>query len=179
VSLSPLATEAIPPSEKQPIVCLTYEANQAGWTAGATSPLTIVDCLGSGEPVAVQVTIDAAPVAPLEIADGLLTCGPGPSREAYRRGDANVDGTVNVADAVFILEFLFLDGRTLPCADAGDTNNDNELDIADPVYLLSYIFLNGVAPEAPGPEECGTDPDALPSSLGCESYDKCDGKTTS
>lgn len=80
----------------------------------------------------------------------------------FVRGDGNTDGTIDLADAVFLLEYLFTGGATPPCRSACDGNDDGGLDAADPIYLISYLFSGGLAPPSPHPA-CGADPtiDAL------------------
>ena len=43
---------------------------------------------------------------------------------SFLRGDANLDLEVNLTDAVYILNNLFLGGAPLPCAEAADVNGD-------------------------------------------------------
>jgi len=74
----------------------------------------------------------------------------------FIRGNANADEGLDIADAVWILNELFHEGRPSPCADAADSNDDGRVDISDPVYVVSYLFLTGSAPPPPF-EECGLD----------------------
>jgi len=72
-------------------------------------------------------------------------------------GDATGDGSVNVADAVWLVNYIFKGGvPPEPCciADADDNDANN---IADVVYLVNYIFKGGPAPLptcCPLPESC-------------------------
>ncbi|MFN0060425.1 MAG: choice-of-anchor B family protein [Planctomycetota bacterium] len=69
----------------------------------------------------------------------------------FVRGDTNGDGSVNVADAIFALNYLFtLGAAPIPLA-AADVNNDGSVNVADAVYLLDYLFGSGPAPAAPFP----------------------------
>ncbi len=61
----------------------------------------------------------------------------------FRRGDSNVDGKIDIADAVFLLSFLFAKGEDPACADAGDANDDGRLDIADAISTLDFLFGQG------------------------------------
>ena len=82
--------------------------------------------------------------------------GPPP---AFLRGDANGDGSVNVADVSFLLMSLFGGGDAPDCLDAGDVNDDGRIDVSDPVGALRYLFADGVVP-APGATVCDLDPTA-------------------
>jgi ELWxxDGT repeat protein len=85
---------------------------------------------------------------------------------AFRRGDCNDDGRVNISDAAWILNWLFRGGAEPGCAAAANADADGEVSISDPLALLSYLFLAG--PEIPAPFlECG--PGILPADeeLGC------------
>ena len=86
--------------------------------------------------------------------------------EGFRRGDATVDGTINVTDAVTTLGFLFRRESVL-CILALDSNDDDVIDIGDPLYMLFSIFADG--PPIPEPRDaCGADP--TPGSIPCISY---------
>ena len=78
--------------------------------------------------------------------------------DRFRRGDANADGNVDIADPIVILERLFRGGAALSCEDAADVQDDGSLDITDPIYALSWLFMAGPAPFPPGPRDCGPDP---------------------
>jgi len=90
---------------------------------------------------------------------------------SFKRGDANADGAVDIADAVKILGYLFATSE-VTCLDACDVNDDGSLNIADPIALLGYIFASGDPPPAPF-EACGSDPTDT-DRLGCESFVACE-----
>jgi hypothetical protein len=64
-------------------------------------------------------------------------------------GDANGDGTVNIGDAVFLINHIFKGGPGPDPEDAGDANCDGSLNIADAVHLVEYIFRGGPPPGCP------------------------------
>lgn len=66
----------------------------------------------------------------------------GPASPPYRRGDANGDGSINIADAVYLLGHLFPIGvaNVLECVDAADANADGAINIADAVAVLTALF---------------------------------------
>ena len=81
-----------------------------------------------------------------------------PSPLRFRRGDADLDSTVNLTDAVVILERLYLGGNPLSCPDSADINDDGSINLSDAVAILLYMFQGGRPPVPPGPESCGPDP---------------------
>lgn len=85
----------------------------------------------------------------------------------FLRGDANLDRNLNLSDAVFVLNFLFLSGDLLPCFDSADANDDSVVDLADAVFILNYLFRGG-NPIPPPNDEQGVDP--TPDSLGCRGF---------
>ncbi|MFN0056996.1 MAG: choice-of-anchor L domain-containing protein [Planctomycetota bacterium] len=93
----------------------------------------------------------------------------GPVQDEFRRGDANADGTFNIADAISILSGLFSMGF-LPCAQAADANDDESVNIADAVSVLSALFVAG-APLPPPPSACGADPTS--GALTCDAFPPC------
>jgi hypothetical protein len=80
-----------------------------------------------------------------------------PTGDKFTRGDSNDDGRINVADAVFILVYIFRSGTAPGCLDTADTNDDGALNIADAVSILDHLFLNRQPLPAPYPG-CGNDP---------------------
>jgi uncharacterized repeat protein (TIGR03803 family) len=59
-------------------------------------------------------------------------------------GDANGDGTVDVADVFFLINKLFAGGPAPPCT--GDVNGDGVADVGDVFYLINFLFAGGPAP---------------------------------
>ena len=82
-----------------------------------------------------------------------------PMGNEFVRGDANGDSGINIADAVFLLNQLFVPGSlSSTCPDATDFNDDGGVNIADAIYLLNGLFSpTGTDPPAPFPD-CGEDP---------------------
>lgn len=62
------------------------------------------------------------------------------------RGDCNGDGLVNLADIVFLINYLFRGGPPPSIPQAGDANCDGRVNLVDLVYLINYIFRSGPAP---------------------------------
>jgi hypothetical protein len=65
----------------------------------------------------------------------------------YVWGDATGDGLADIADVVFLINYLFLSGSPPIPLPSGDPNNDCGVDVADIVYLINYLFIDGAAPQ--------------------------------
>jgi hypothetical protein len=64
----------------------------------------------------------------------------------FTRGDANGDGLIDIADVVYLINYLFVDGPPPPAIKAGDANCDGVINIADVVFLINYLFIDGPEP---------------------------------
>ena len=62
------------------------------------------------------------------------------------RGDANGDGVIDVADLVYLVNFLYRNGDPPTPMEAGDTTCDAIVDVADIVRLVSYLYRGGDPP---------------------------------
>jgi hypothetical protein len=97
-------------------------------------------------------------------------CDSPPPGPLFVRSDANHDTKVNLADAQFILNYLFLGGPVAPCEEAANISDTFELDITAPIHLLRALFLGDVRVPQPYPN-CGLDPTT--DGFECEEYDHC------
>ena len=91
----------------------------------------------------------------LQASDGTVYAGTTPNGDVFKYsigtyvgGDANHDGVVDVADVVFLVNYLFKAGPQPNPKAAGDPNNDCIVDVADVVYLINYLFKQGASPLA-------------------------------
>jgi hypothetical protein len=77
----------------------------------------------------------------------------------FIRGDANIDGAVDIGDMMDSLGFLFaVPGYEDPhCLAAHDANDDGVVDVGDVIYTATYLFMGGPRPPVPFPG-CGFDP---------------------
>jgi YD repeat-containing protein len=87
----------------------------------------------------------------------LLTPPPLSAQGVFVRGDCTQDLTLDIADPIKLLNYLFLGGPTPACLDACDFDDSEENDISDAIAVLNYLFLGGPPPPPPFPEE-GVDP---------------------
>ncbi len=61
-------------------------------------------------------------------------------------GDVNANGSVNLSDVIYLVNYVFKAG-TPPCPEkAGDANKNKVINLADIVYLVNHVFKGGPAP---------------------------------
>jgi hypothetical protein len=78
-------------------------------------------------------------------------------------GDANGDETVNVSDAVYIINYVFVGGGAPVPLACGDANSDGTVNVSDAVYIINYVFVGGGAPGDCNPGSANwTDGDCCP-----------------
>jgi hypothetical protein len=94
------------------------------------------------------VTEDKAAILPVLVGGNITVL-------AYLCGDTNKDKTVNVSDAVFIINYVFAGGDPPDPLESGDANCDGECNVSDAVWIINYVFVGGNQP-------CDTDGDGLP-----------------
>jgi hypothetical protein len=76
----------------------------------------------------------------------------------FRRGDADGNALVDLADAVLILRHLFGGGESPSCLDAADADDSGTLDLTDSIHLLGVLFQGFGALPYPGGVVPGVDP---------------------
>jgi len=64
-------------------------------------------------------------------------------------GDANADGSVNVSDAVYLINYVFTGGPSPLPLESGEVNCDGSVNVSDAVYIINYVFLGGHNPGDP------------------------------
>jgi serine protease AprX len=64
----------------------------------------------------------------------------------YLTGDANGDGKIDVSDIIFIIDYLYQNGRPPSPLYLGDANCDAAVNVSDIVYLINYLYQNGPEP---------------------------------
>ncbi len=65
-------------------------------------------------------------------------------------GDANNDGVITLADAVYVSHYLFAKGPApVPTIDSGDANCDSRVDPLDAVAIVNYVMRGGRSPGCP------------------------------
>jgi len=65
-------------------------------------------------------------------------------------GDVNNDEIIDIADVVYLINYLFINGPEPLCepiTTCGDVTLDDIVNIADVVYLINYLFTGGLPPD--------------------------------
>ncbi|MEM7260696.1 MAG: lectin-like protein [Planctomycetota bacterium] len=135
-------------------VGFAHETEIATYQVIAPAPITTtLDFCMIGSPQVAHCVIpySSGACATAEFIPGSVTVVP-----SFRRGDANGDGLIDLADPVHHLRHLFV-GAPAPCRSALDSNDDGSVNLADPIYTLIFLFEDGADPPSPG-VECGPDP---------------------
>ncbi|MEM7165390.1 MAG: hypothetical protein AAF581_08000 [Planctomycetota bacterium] len=101
-----------------------------------------------------------------------FSTGSGPVGPELIRGDCDDTGSVNIADAIWLLGHLFpaMTPNTLNCESACDANDDGGLNLVDAVAILNALFGTPPVPLV-GPATCDVDPTA--DSLLCATSNSC------
>ena len=63
-----------------------------------------------------------------------------------------MDLRVDIADAIWMLGYLFAGGVMPQCNAAADSNADGEVNVADPIFTLNWLFMGGLP--SPSPTSC-------------------------
>ena len=63
-----------------------------------------------------------------------------------RCGDANCDGSVNILDIAYLIDFLYKNGPAPEYFSSADVNCDEIINILDTVYLTNFLYKNGPEP---------------------------------
>ncbi|MFW9770074.1 MAG: dockerin type I domain-containing protein, partial [Candidatus Thorarchaeota archaeon] len=64
-------------------------------------------------------------------------------------GDASGDWTVNVSDAVHVINYVFKGGPPPDPLESGDANCDGSVNVSDAVHVINYVFKGGPEPCCP------------------------------
>ena len=152
-----VGVEVIPPGPLQVVVNMGYESFAA--TPGVTE-IMFCGTLGTPPIETFVETTKGTSETPTQIS-GLVTFVAG---TPYQRGDSNADGVQSIADPIYALFYMFLNGPAV-CLNAMDVNGDSSIDLADVLYHLFYLNGMGPAPAAPFPQ-C----DVVPTGIGCELF---------
>ena len=68
------------------------------------------------------------------------------SIELSDRGDATGDGVINIADVMYMINYLYKSGPYPASFEAGDANCDDDHSLLDIVFLINYLYKGGPPP---------------------------------
>jgi hypothetical protein len=144
VSLSP-PFDVIAPGVDQSIANFVY--SRAAMTANGDVVATDFSTALGSPPVDLVAVVDGVTIVPTTT-NGEVTVVEqvGPVFVDYLRADTNGDLFVNIADGIWILNYLWQGGPESPCMAAIDANGDGFRDTSDAMYIIMYRLLDGPAP---------------------------------
>lgn len=153
-----LSTEVIVFDAPKEVLTVSYDLNAAtlmGVVGSQDTNLTFVDTLGA--PPVSNVVVVNGQSEPVVGEDGVITLvgEMGAVLAQFISGECNGEGDFDIADGVFLLNFLHTSGPAPTCEASCDANGDGALDNADAVMSFEYLFIGGAPPAAPWPD-CGT-----------------------
>ncbi len=155
----PFEGQTIPAGNGQRIANLVYDL-QLPPNPARSMRVPFVDGLGK-PPVPVVYVVKGLDVRPAK-RNGIIQLMWPP---LFIRGDANDNGSMTIADPIYLLNYLFGHGPVPPCLDAADANDDGLLNLSDAIAILAYLFRQGVIPPPSPPGPPGYDP--TPDDLDC------------
>jgi len=123
--------------------------------------------VGCGQPVSNVVVHDGRIVRPATRDLRTALCAGG-----FVRGDTDSNGSIEMADGIISLTYLFRGGPPPACFDAADADDNGVLELTDPVVIFGWLYTGGRIPSPPSPlsttysaSNCGADPSS--DRLGC------------
>jgi C1A family cysteine protease len=75
-----------------------------------------------------------------------MNCAITITEPSYICGDVNDDLTVNVSDAVSIINYVFVGGDAPDPYESGTVNCDTTVDVSDAVWIITFVFVGGDPP---------------------------------
>lgn len=66
---------------------------------------------------------------------------------SYQSGDANGDGFLDMADIIYLVNYLYKGCLAPNPLEAGDANCDGVVELGDVVYLINYVLRGGPPPQ--------------------------------
>jgi hypothetical protein len=62
-------------------------------------------------------------------------------------GDVDGNGLIDIADVLYLLNYLFRHGPAPTPIETGDTNCNDDIDFADVGVIINYLFKGGTKPQ--------------------------------
>ncbi|MDE0958119.1 MAG: PKD domain-containing protein [Planctomycetota bacterium] len=155
-TLPPFDGRMMDPGSNQTLCTLDYTVN-FGFPMGTSTELRFMDSVGD-PPINTIYAIEGGFSESPYLIHGTVSISEAP-QFLFVRGDVNYNQSVNIADAIFLLDYLFTNGEASVCPDAADSNDDGQLNIGDAIYLLNFLFSSGETIPYPYPGY-GIDPSA-------------------
>jgi hypothetical protein len=169
-STEPGTPEALPAGTSEQLITAQYEIAQNA-ALGLTSLQFSNELIPApGSPATETLISLGNQAAILTTSTSNLEITEAPLGTAFKRGDFDANGNVNLADPINILNYQFSGGAAPTCLKIMDIDDSGNIQLNDPVLLLTYLFSGGAAPSEPF-DSCGIDP--TEDTITCDSFDAC------
>jgi hypothetical protein len=158
-------------AEEEPYWSRLFETSQGEQYEGEIPPDAAYLTLATGS-AGFDICCDHGVFADAQILPCPAADCPSAGQSAFRRGDVDGNGALEVTDPIANLSFQFLGTFEPTCLDALDWDDSGTIEITDPISSLTRQFLGGTPAAAPGSEACGADPSA--DELDCVASPTCE-----
>jgi PKD repeat protein len=146
------------PGQSQTILNLIFDVSPDA-LEGATTEVRLVNNAGLSPVINIFTVGGFSRFPALESSTVEVIIVRPPYLRRFVRGDIDGNGSVDITDAVKVLNFLFLGHEAPVCMDAADVTDRGVVNISAAISLLTYLFLGGTQPAVPFPNK-GLDPSA-------------------
>ncbi len=132
-----------------------YRRMDENWVESRIRPTELADGYAFGSCIDIRDSqvIVGAPGVPSEPGDGFGAAYVFQLEDGFIRGDCNMDAHVDIADGIWLIWELFLQGSHSPCPDACDVDDDGVLTAGDAIQIFQYSIGagSGAPPAYPFP----------------------------
>jgi hypothetical protein len=151
----PFELKTLPPGDRQTLINLVFDVSPNA-AQGAVSEVKLTN-----DPTISRIfnifVVDGFSKFPMLTSSTVDIRFVIPPPRFFLRGDVDSSGSIDISDAVKLLNFLFIGGGEPACMDAADLNDRGSVDISGAISILNFLFLGGPAPKVPFPFK-GIDP---------------------
>ena len=146
----------LPPGENQVLQQFVFDVSEAA-PQGAKTRIELVNNYAISRIFNIFIVDGFARLPALKGSTVEVIVVQPPFPRSFLRGDVDLNGKIELTDAVRILGYLFTGGQPPACFDAADVNDIGRVDISSAVSLLNFLFTGGGQPAVPYPNK-GLDP---------------------
>lgn len=125
---------------------INWQVISAGATSSSSASFSLIGTIG-------QTATGLASSSSYQVNSGFLQTFTGTGGRCCigNTGDTNGDGSDDVSDLLFLVDYQFVPGAPAPpCPEEADVDGSGAIDVSDLLYLVDYQFVPG----SPAPVPC-------------------------